>query len=224
MTIATIVERVRAAIDELMENESGFLRESTDEANLTAVIKDKIGYALLYVLEHAPQDMLDADSFEVLTPEEVDAMFTPAADPATNMALLVLPDDLLRIVDARLSTWPYYPLPEPDTSQVALMQQDEYARGSWDRPVNILSRNASGKRVLKMYCGRTASDTLVFSFLRKPDTSGYAGGSDSTEVDVPERLEAALIYQIAGLTMLAFNDSHANALLEVARYALVNSE
>ena len=64
MTVQEIVTRVRAAIDELMQNDSQFLRQSTDEANLTSVIVDKIGYALQHLLEIAPLDKLDSDVYE----------------------------------------------------------------------------------------------------------------------------------------------------------------
>ena len=68
MTIQEIVTRVRAAIDELMENDSEFLRQSTDEMNLTRVIIDKIGYALQHILENAPLDKLGDDVFEQVGP------------------------------------------------------------------------------------------------------------------------------------------------------------
>ena len=60
MTVQEIVTRVRAAIDELMQNDSDFLLESKDEENLTAVIVDKIGYAWQHVAERAPIDKLDS--------------------------------------------------------------------------------------------------------------------------------------------------------------------
>ena len=207
MTVGDIVTRVRAAIDELMENGSQFLGQSTDEANLTRVIVDKIGYALQHVLAEAPLDKLDSSAFEELTPSELASNFSIDADLVGH---LTLPTGLLRIVTARLSSWSHFPIPEPDTSQVFLMQQDTYARGSWDRPVNILTAGT-----LLMYCARTSSDTLIFKFVRKP-TATYDTDPLNATVDCPASLEASLIYQIAGLSMVAFREDIAASLFAIA--------
>lgn len=218
MLVKEIVTRVRAAIDELMENDSSFLRESHDELNLTRVIIDKIGYALQYVIENAPLDKLDDDFFETLTQTELAGF---SVDTTSLVASLKLPSDLLRIVEARLSSWSHFPLPLPDTSQVYLMQQDQYARGSWDRPVNILTYRGAD-RYLEMYCAKESTDTLNFTFIREPDVSSISdydptNPSDQTAVDVPTKLEASLIYQIAGMAMVAFNENMAASLFAISQ-------
>ena len=221
MQVGEIVTRVRAVIDELMVNDSDFLRVSKDEENLTRVIVDKIGYALQHVMENAPVDKLDESSFETLTTEETERDFHIDSE---LVGMLKLPSDILRIIEARLSSWSHYPLPDPDTSHVYLMQQDPYARGSWDRPVNILTYHGSD-RYLEMYCAKASTDTLNFVFIRKPDTEGYSADSLTTEVSVPARLEASLIYQVAALTMVAFREDIAQSLFAIAaRYLEVKSE
>lgn len=212
MTVQEIVTRVRAAIDELMENDSDFLRESTDEMNLTRVIIDKIGYALQHIYENAPLDKLDSDVYEELTPTEMENQFSITDD---LVGVLKLPTDLLRIIEARLSSWSQFPVPESDRSQVYLMQQDQYARGSWDRPVNILTYHGADK-TLEMYCAKTNGDTLNFVFIRKPDPDSYDAEHLDDDVKVPKSLEASLIYQIAGLSMVAFREDVAADLFEIA--------
>lgn len=212
MTVQEIVTRVRAAIDELMENDSQFLRQSTDEMNLTRVIVDKIGYALQHIIENAPMDKLDESVFEVYSAAEIAINFNIDANLVGH---LKLPTDLLRIIEARLSSWSHFPIPESDTSQVYLMQQDTYARGSWDRPVNILTYNGK-QRMLEMYCARTAQDTLNFVFIRKPAADSYSADNPSATVDCPTGLEASLIYQIAGLSMVAFREDVAATLFGIA--------
>jgi hypothetical protein len=212
MTVQEIVTRVRAAIDELMQNDSQFLGQSTDEANLTSVIVDKIGYALQHLLEIAPLDKLDSDVYEELTPQELQTNFSIDSELVGRVKL---PKDLLRIIEARLSSWSHFPIPVSDTSQVYLMQQDKYARGSWDRPVNILTYIGADK-TLEMYCAKAANDTLNFVFIRKPDMSNIDTDHMSAEVDVPAGLEASLIYQIAGLSMVAFREDVAASLFAIA--------
>ncbi len=209
MTVREIVSRVRSAIDELMENDSEFLGQSSDEGNLTSVIVDKIGYALSYVLENAPADRLDSSSYSTLTPSEAQR-FSITSD---LVGKLRLPADTLRIVEARLSSWSMFPIPEPSTSQVYLMQQDTYARGSWDRPVNILTYEGSDK-MLEMYCAKSTGDTLKFVFIRKP--SAYSTDNMESDVPVPKSLQAALIYQVAGLSMVAFREEVAASLFSIA--------
>lgn len=212
MTVQEIVTRVRAAIDELMENDSQFLRQGTDEANLTRVIVDKIGYALQHIVENAPIDKLDSDVFETLTAAELASRFSIDADLVGRVKL---PKDTLRIIEARLSSWSHFPIPESDTSQVYLMQQDKYARGSWDRPVNILTY-IGADRTLEMYSAKTQQDTLNFTFIRKPAIGSYSADNMSAEVSVPKGLEASLVYQVAGLSMVAFREDVAASLFAIA--------
>ena len=212
LTVQEIVTKVRAAIDELMENDSEFLRQSTDEKNLTRVIIDKIGYALQHIMENAPMDKLDSDVFEELTPTELQQRFSITND---LVGVLKLPTDCLRIIEARLSSWSQFPVPESDRSQVYLMQQDTYARGSWDRPVNILTWRGADK-TLEMYCAKTQQDTLNFVFIRKPDVDSYDAEHPNTQVKVPASLEASLIYQVAALSMVAFREDIAATCFAIA--------
>lgn len=212
MTVQEIVRRARSCIDELMVNDSSFLLSSEDEQNLTQVIIDKIGYALQRVMELAPQEKLDDGFVEELSQEEMAERFAITTD---LVGMLKLPIDLLRIVEARLSSWSYYPLPESASEQTYLMQADEWARGSWDRPVNILTWDGKD-RILEMYCAKSASDTLLFSFVKKPDVSGISASDLSVDVAIPTQLEASLIYQVSGLAMLAFREDVAASLLAVS--------
>lgn len=202
--------RVRAAIDELTQDGSNLVQATSDEANLKEIIVDKIGYALRHVLENAPLDKLDDSMFETLAGSSL------SIDSTTLIGRVTLPTDLLRIIEARLSSWSHFPLPKPDTSEEALMQQDQYARGSWDRPVNILT-HSGGHKVLEMYCAKTANDTLKCVFIRRPDVSGISTANMQTQVSVPSALEASLIYQVAGLTMVAFREDIAASLFAIAQ-------
>ncbi len=217
MQVKEIVTRVRSAIDELMANDSEFLGGSSDEQNLTDVIIDKIPYALTYVIENAREDMLDGDILDSLTAAELTGVVIAAGQPVK----VKLPPDVIRIVSARLSSWSQSPVPVAESSQEYLMQQDEYARGSWDRPVNATAYH-DADRYLEMYCAKTDDDKVETSIVRKPaigDTS-----DDTTDVDVPVRLEAAFIYQIAGLTMVAFREQIAASLFAIAQKSLMEGD
>lgn len=216
MQVQEIVKRVRLAIDEYTLEGTSFAQLTTDEQDLTRIIVDKIPYALQQVIDEAPLDKLDDDMFETLTSAQIASDFTLVTIGTDKMGKLKLPDDLLRIIEARLSSWSHYPIPEPSTSQVYLMQQDQYARGSWDRPVNILTFDGSD-RVLEMYCAKTSSDTLQFVYIAKPDATNVDIEHPTTDVDVPSKLEASLIYQVAGLTMMAYREDIAGTLLAISK-------
>lgn len=210
MKVGEIVTRVKAAIDELRQNGTALLSESEDEQNLSQIIVDKIGYALQYVIENAPLEKLDSSLFESPTSEEL-ATFSIADD---LKGTVTLPTDVLRIIEARLSSWSHFPVPEAATSQIYQMQQDKYARGSWDRPVNILTFEG-GEKKLEMYCAKTAEDKLILTFIRQPKLDIPA--DDDHEVPVPSQLDAALVYQVAGLTMIAFREELATSLFAIAK-------
>ena len=234
MDVQEIVRQVRSAIDELTAIDDSEYQEATaDEENLEAVIRDKIPYALTYVIEHAPEDKFLPEDLSVLTEGEL-AGVTVEAGKAVKVKI---PSDVLRVVSARLSSWFQSPVPVTESSQEYLMQQDEYARGSWDRPVNAIVFHGE-ERWLEMYCAKTAADTLEVAFVRKPalpaaDAPGVVAGETAgdapgvvtgMEVKVPVRLEAAFIYQIAGLTMVAFREEVSARLFALADKYLGRSE
>lgn len=207
MQVDEIVNRVRSAIDEQMANDSEFLGQSSDEQNLTDVITDKIPYALTYVIENAPEDKLDGSILSGLTDEEMSGVSVSAGNPVK----VRIPTDVIRIVSARLSSWSLSPIPVTEHSQAYLMQQDEYARGSWDRPVSAIVHG-----FLELYSARSNSDEVQVSVVRRQAVSGTG-----SVVTVPVRLEAAFIYQVAGLAMVAFREQVAESLFAIAREHLI---
>ena len=99
------------------------------------------------------------------------------------------------------------------------MQQDQYAKGSYDRPVNIITYY-DGVRYLEMYCAKQSSDTLNFAYVAKPTVPAIDTSSPTSmaqDIDVPSQLDAAFIYQVAGLTMVAFREDIASSLFTIAQ-------
>lgn len=225
MTVSEIVKRVRSAIDEVVTNDASFqvddafLINSVDEQNLTTIILDKIGYALTWALQNAPQDKLEGTTVATWTAAQTVSVgeFAIGAD---LVATVKLPSDILRLVNVRLSSWKLSPVPILEQSPEYLMQQDQYARGSWDRPVVVMTHQGSN-RVLELYSAKTTSDTLQISFVKKPDLSYEAYlANPNTTVAIPTGLEGAVIYEIAGLAMVSFREEVANSLLTLAKEML----
>lgn len=208
MRLEEIETRVRGVIDELAANDSGFINESMDERNVTAVIRTNIPYALTYLLENAPVEKLDETG---ISGEGSYVAGTFSID-ANMMGQARLPDNVLRIVSARLSSWKQSPVPVNEQSEEYLMQGDEYARGTWDRPVTAVVHR-QGSRWIELYSARTANDTLILLVYKKPDLSNM----EQEGVGVPQALEGAFIYHLAGLVLTAFRDEHAGNLFAIAK-------
>lgn len=209
MQVQKIVERVRLAIDEMTAYAGDFANETVDSENLDDVIRDKIPYALIFILENAPEDKLDDTILGTMTSEETSGVTISAGEPVK----VKIPDDVVRVLSARLSSWSQSPVPVNESTQEYLMQQDEYARGSWDRPVTAIAyRNKD--RYLELYSAKEDTDELLISLVRKPSIGDTSVAT--TDVSVPVRLEAAFIYQIAGLTMEAFQEQIAGDLFGIA--------
>ena len=220
MYVKDVVDRVRKAIDEVSQGGTDFDNMTEDEANLTAIIVDKIPYALQHVVENAPIEKLDSDMMKEFSAAQLEENVTRTADGVVKVKL---PFELLRIIEARLSSWSHFPEPVPATSQVYLMQQDTYARGSYDRPVNILTHEGT-QRVLEMYCQKDSNDKLIFLFINKPVIGSITTENMNDPVAVPTLLEASFIYQVAALTMVAFREDIADTLFNISqRYMDANT-
>ena len=212
MTAGEIIRKVRAALDELASlsvgEEMGY-----DSENVDTIIKDKIGYALNWVLQNAPQNMIDSSMVTSYGGgQTADGGNLKMSFGYDNVVTVELPDTLLRLLSARLSSWLYSPVPVNEFSAVALMQQGRTTKGCPDMPVSVLCTE-NGKSVLKMYTADSRADTLSIQLITKADT---AGGESSGEWNIPAKLEKSLIYYIAYLTALAFRDGTATAFLSVA--------
>ena len=69
-----------------------------------------------------------------------------------------------------------------------------------------------------MYSAKESNDTISVSLIRKPVIGNTS--VDTTDISVPSMLEAAFIYQIAGLTMVAFREQVATSLFTLAKQYL----
>lgn len=220
MKVSEIVYRVKAAIDELPN--SGESSVVGDEAydNLTSIIKDKIPYALEWVLTNAPQTKIDSSMVTSFEGAESGGQLEMTFG-VDHMVTVKLPDNLLRILSARLSSWYYSPVPVSEFSETALLQQNRVAKGCPDMPVTVLCTEDRNK-VLKMYTAESTKDKLYVEMICKPETTA---ADDTADIAVPTKALKSFIYYIAYLTLLAFRDASAgNFLAEASRELSINKE
>lgn len=222
MKVSEIIYRVKAAIDELPNSGEGNIVGDEAYDNLSSIIRDKIPYALEWVLTNAPQTKIDSSmvtSFEGGSAESGGQLeMTFGTD---YMVTVKLPDNFLRILSARLSSWYYSPVPVSEFSETALLQQSRVAKGCPDMPVTVLCTEDRNK-VLKMYTAESKKDKLYVEMICKPETTA---ANDTADIAVPTKTIKSFIYYIAYLTLLAFRDASAsNFLAEASRELSVNKE
>lgn len=194
MTIAEIIARVRAAIDESSDNESGFIAQSKDEQSLERIIRKSICAAFNYLITRCSR-------FD-LWPGEV--MNTEGYESESGVVRVKLPEDYGAFVRAKLKSWSYAPDPITENSQEYMMQSDDTARGSYDRPV-VAMVNRDG-RYLEFYSQKVDGDAPEVNYVKMISISDADGGE--TELNIPKRLEGALVYQTAYLTLVAVGNTN----------------
>lgn len=213
MNVSEIVYKVKAAIGEVVDLEYPKALESVNADNLLHIIVDKIPYAFEWVIQNAPVSLLEGD----LT-STIDAR---TATLNGNTVEIVMPDDVLRIISARLSSWVYTPPVSDEHSEVAMQQRYPTTRGTYDAPACVLF-SEDGKQILRMFSAETKSDKAYISVIRKPSTMSVDMSDGTKEVNVPSRVEASFIYYIAALTMQALGEN-SQSFFEIATLNLKNN-
>lgn len=214
MNVSEIVYRVKAAIGEVVNLDNPRLAEGVNSDNLEYIIVDKISYAFEWVIQNAPISLLEGN----LT-TQLDGRLAVRKDDGSIE--VVLPDDVLRIVSARLSSWFVSPPISDEHSEVAAMQMYPCSKGTYDSPACVLY-SEDGKQILRMYSAWGKDDKVYVSVIRKPTTITVDPADGTKSLDVPSRLESSFIYYISALTMQAMGEN-AQSFFEIATLNLKNN-
>ena len=200
LSIADIVQKVRAKYDEIALNESDMMAEA-DDSDFDVIVKSCISDAYRFVVNSADLSMLEGKQL-------TGGSMTIDSNLVGHVAL---PDDFLRGLTFRLSSWQSSAsdIITEDTPEYR-MQSDPYACGTHQHPVAAIVHTSSG-RELELYKAKSSNDTLK-SFVYMP-----AWDSSSESVDIPDQVADAFIYYVAGLTATTFREDVANDFFKVAR-------
>lgn len=208
LTIDGIVARVKVKIDEIAPNDAEFLQEQ-DNVEMYTIIRESILEGLRFVCSNADPSMIDPDS--VMTGENCpEGMLVDS----NLVGHLTLPDNFLRLVYARFSSWVTY-VTEPvywNQENEYAMLHNPYTTGTWERPkVAIVKTPKPG---LELYSAKSLEDGWSVGIVS--DRSIFTGDDGEECVGVPEKLTDALVYYVAGLTLLTYKDSHADSMFNQA--------
>lgn len=194
MRVDELKMRVRAKIDELGPNDSDMIDLDKDNKELDTMIRNAVTDALRYLLMHVNGDMIEG------VPCKADVTVDD-----NGVGTVRVPDDCLRVLNIRLKSWKSgAPDIVSENSSVYSMQHDKYSRGIPERPVVAMVKKQDG-RYLELYSTDDKNDELSsFSYLRIPQIEKSPIGDEI--VDVPSVLENALVYYVAGLTVMGYKD------------------
>lgn len=200
-SVGTIVSDVQTCIDEIAKNDSEWLL-GQDASEMDGIIKSKIYDAVRFVYLNADIGLLD------LTWNKVQEATVQTDN--RNKAVMAIDDDVLRICYIHLAGW-VRPIDE-----VILSSSKEYATlsnpittGYPDNPKAALSMGDTpiAKRVLELYGVADASKkTVKLGYMPEPQEVDGA-------YDIPEKVYRGVVYYAAGLTLLTYKDTHADALM-----------
>ena len=190
-----IYNKVRALLDETAENDADFILTDKDSTELNAIIDEVALLSVRNVHLGAPYWMLDGE-----TVPDTDLEDFKVGD--NLVATLSLPEDFLRLVKVKLSSWsaPVTKVITEDSPEYR-MQANKYMRGTAAKPVCALVLLANDTRGLELYSAAETADKVSLIILKEPEWS------TDGKVNICPRLENAIIAQITGQTLLALGEN-----------------
>lgn len=208
MDTSKIKSRVRLCIDE------GASTNDYADTSMDAVIDNSIDSAILWCARQAPLELLMQSGSGFIKDakiEETGVILTNGSD-TNEPSTLTLPSDFLRIARLRRDGWHKgITTPISEDSDDYLMLRDETATASLNRPIAVYIAGASP--YLELWDGVLYTETNVhFSYVTS-DLTTIKSGTNFTD---DSQLGQAVIYYAAYLTLLAYGDSRAQRMLEVA--------
>lgn len=198
--------RVRTKMDELGANDSDMMDIEKDNKELDTMIELSAVDALSYLLMRAPLGAIKGESLRN-SQGEIDT---------TNMVCRVdLPTDFLRLKSVRLSSWKHaVSTLISDDSPIYLMQHDEYACGTPERPIAFVVDSSDGLKI-ELYKAESSTDLVDLRYIARPAITESILGDKSMEV--PYLLEDALVYMVASLVLKSYKEFDlSEAMLKMA--------
>lgn len=220
MDINGIINEVRLAIDE--ENVSSGARISTAlSTSLVEGIRSAAKHALRWLAVNAPVVLLDGSD------ELTDTGFIVTSNPETIGNTIELPDEFVRVVRVRVSSW-HRAITECilDTSEEYLTLSDETATATADRPVAAIVLDNPKMLELWPYDGSTdyygpnPEVTMTISCIPLESINSLDSPTLTTKVPIPPKIHMPFIYYTAYLLLLSYKDSSAVAFRDAAITAL----
>lgn len=195
---------VHAAIDEIQLNDSEFEGVIDDNADMDSIIDSKILEAVTYIHNNAQLNKIGEDA--------VTAMPTTSLD---GTSIKIPSKDIMRLLmfkgrDSDLSVTNWY----GEDSPVAAMQNDEYAKGTYQNPV-IIKR--IGANPFFQYYSLAKADALGNDSIAYIPYPLISGTGNSISIDICETVKLSILNYLTGLVLLVYKDQHADSFFNQAK-------
>lgn len=199
-----IYAKVKAFIDEVGENDAEFMLSDSDTRNIETIINEVTPLSVRNVFISAPNGMLTGEPYTK----------DFSIDSTTFIGEITLPEDFLRLVSAKLSSWGS-PVTRVITEDMAeyRMQSNKYMRGTYNKPVcavvsDVVTPESGGSKQvhkLELYSAKATTDTLRLVLLKEP-TWELDDNKNEQYVSICPRLKHSIIAQITGQLLLALSE------------------
>jgi hypothetical protein len=204
LKFSDIIDKVRLKLDEIGVNESEMMEALEDNSNLDSVIESYIKQAYEYVMTNASLSLLDGNDGSTISLAVSDDL----------VATVALPDDFMRLINIRLSSWKssLSNLITEDAPEYRA-QSNKWLCGNPECPVVAMVHTKDGRK-FELYKASSKDDKLsAFSYI--PSL-----GESSDSVSIPNELAEAFICYIAALTLTTFKDEQANGFISITNSIL----
>lgn len=196
ISLEDIIKEVKSILDENAVDTTVF--DSQD--NINSVITSCVENGILSV--HSSCDVFMLDSKECSNIPTINSDLT---------GTVKLPDDFMRLVSFKMKSWltSVNSFVQEDSNEYK-MQKDIYTRGTVDNPVCAI---INGKEKIELFSCKDKDDE-VESYLYVPipkiDTT-------KKEVFISRMLKNAIIYRIAGFTLVSFGDPRSENFINISK-------
>lgn len=208
-----IQKNVRTILD---YNKVSAALDSMDEfsaLDIDSMIKDSVSPALMQLMMMAPLEIVE---------QSVTSKTLALAASGLSPVEIQLPDDFLRFVSCKLTSWKY------PVTELSAMGSKEHQRQYGE--VEGLKATASNPIAVMDYSDTSGKKTLILFNGVKGDTEAtcnYVGipESSTTEITLSERLHVPLYYIVASLVCEILKDTQKSQyMMQTARSLMTSAE
>ena len=232
VSVATLKQQIRVALDENHVSTELANLQDTDTLTLDELIESKIEDAADAVIRSAPIDML-SDIGELLSGDISTSVTAP------YVVTMFLPSDFLRLIRFKLSAWKYavHEVATPTQETLAKLYSPYGVCGTVDRPVVLISPHRESTTVqgvtstrsglkLEAFSGNESSNTLDNCLYAKKPTITTTTQNNTTiqNIQLGDRLKRPTVYYAAFLVASVVGEEKAAEKLFAVCKEMLNLE
>lgn len=219
--MSELKEKVRVVMDKNMSSDVLSGLADVDTLSVDDIIADSIPRAMRYILSEAPLYMIEdnqSDGTSCVKNGTSQVSLTMSQQGDGYVGRFKLPSDFLRLVSVRMDGWkrPARVITEDDTEYYEQLSQYAGIRGNPHKPIAAIVQGPDGL-YMELYSSTSKSDGIRwFRYISDP----VSASTDDTELGIPEKLVASVVYMSASLSCEILGDAEHSSSLRNTSIAL----